>query len=88
MSAHPPIKTNTKPTEIGQRVRSQGYGGQVRRWMEGGVVIGFTKTGFPKILADSADGCEPTTVIDRAYCFAVVDADNRWVYRWVEEPAQ
>jgi hypothetical protein len=75
------------PTEIGQRVANRGYGGQVTMWMRGGTVVGFARTGNPKILTDEVPGYGPQRiVVDRAGCFALVDADGRWVRRIVGYP--
>ena len=75
------------PTEIGQRVANRGYGGQVTMWMRGGTVVGFTRTGNPKILTDEVPGYGPQRIVaDRAGCFALVGDDGRWVRRIVGYP--
>jgi hypothetical protein len=68
------------PTEVGQRVRLIGYGGNVRLWMAGknGTVSRFTRAGNPVIVFDepSSDGPLVTEVTDTYGCAARINDDD------------
>lgn len=51
-----PFGEPLKPTEVGQRVRTRGYGGSVAMWMDWGTVVRFAKTGTPVVLVDDVPG--------------------------------
>ena len=70
------------PSEVGQRVRLRGYGGEVAMWMETGAVVRFNRSGFPVVEIDPMPSRTDhgRQVTDRYGCFGVVDAEGRWVY--------
>lgn len=74
------IDTPAVPLQVGERVRQYGYGGEVAQWMESGTVVGFNRSGFPKVLVDDPPGriSIRKTVTDRWGCFRVVDADGHF----------
>lgn len=69
------------PTEIGQRVASRGYGGNVTTWMRAGTVVGFTKAGHPKVETDPVPNLKrpARVVIDQLGCFQRIGADGCWL---------
>lgn len=68
------------PTEVGQRVRTRGYGGSVAMWMDWGTVVRFAKTGTPVVLVDDVPGrvATHTQVYDKFGVFRQVDEEGRW----------
>lgn len=67
------------PTEVGQRVFLYGFGGEVTRLMEFGVVERFNRSGFPVVRVTDRTFENPSqhytngkTVTDRYGCFKVM----------------
>ena len=78
------------PTTIGQRVRTRGYGGSVRMWMDTGVVVRFNRSGFPVVRLDDCHahrqflGAVGKLVTDRFGVFGVIDESGANLFQEVE----
>ena len=73
------ISMPATPTQVGQRVRTCGYGGEVRMSMDWGTVVRFNRSGFPVIAVDYTPSYGERVVTDRFGAFRVVDEDGYWV---------
>ena len=87
-----------KPTEVGQRVRTHSWGGNVRQWMANGSVTGtvlrFTAKGTPIVLLDGyaqgdrhvveGNALASPLVNDTYSCFRRIDDAGAWINETVE----
>ena len=74
------ITVPVRATQVGQRVRFTGYGGNVRTYHSGmtGTVVRFTRAGNPVVRLDHAPAANPKLEItDTERVGVVLDADGK-----------
>lgn len=87
-----------KPTEVGQRVRTHSWGGNVRQWMANayvtGTVVRFTPSGNAVVRLDGTPRGDSIVVhgnllrrpeiSDTLSCFRCIDNAGKWITEVVE----